>query len=112
MGWIIRLAIFCAFLASCYTPVVQYFTVQGILRTPTPAARLATDPSFVKIKDTVVCEDLHYYEPAGKIFTACEDSYASRFEWFPPLGNMEGAGDTVGSLHVIDPKVRDPFPWG
>ncbi|KAI9040478.1 serum paraoxonase/arylesterase family protein [Aspergillus affinis] len=110
MGWLIRLAILCAFLARYYTPVVHYLTVFGVSRTPTPAVRLATEPSFVKIEDTVVCEDLHYYEPAGKIFTACEDHYASRFQWFPPLGHLEGTGETVGSLHVIDPKnFQGPF---
>ncbi|KAA8645489.1 hypothetical protein EYZ11_009118 [Aspergillus tanneri] len=110
MRSLVQLTILCALLARFYGPVTHYFTVLGAFRAPNHAVRLATTPSFVKIEDTVQCEDMHYYPPTRKIFTACEDSFASRFQWFPALGHFDGPGDSVGSLHVIDPQnFEGPF---
>lgn len=69
-----------------------------------------TDPNdFISIKDSVHCEDLHYYALTNTLFTACEDVSATRFNWFPPLtiyGDADVAWKAKGSIHTIDPEVR------
>ncbi|BDD63269.1 hypothetical protein MAP00_008183 [Monascus purpureus] len=69
-------------------PVSRIVSILGIFRNTSPAAVAADKIGtvFRKIDDTMHCEDLHYYQPANKLFTACEDSTLPRFEWFPPLG--------------------------
>jgi hypothetical protein len=62
----------------------------------------------IAIPDTVHCEDIHYYAPSGILFTACEDNAETRFKWFPPVANFDDpelASRSLGSIHVIDPKV-------
>lgn len=69
---------------------------------------LAHLEDLVSIRDTVHCEDLHYYPPAHTIFTACEDVSATRFKWFPPLVFYDDpyvAWNSKGSIHTIDPEV-------
>lgn len=85
-------------------------TKVGVFRqlTCTP---LANPEDLVLIKDTIHCEDLHYYPPADTLFTACEDVLSTRFKWFPPLETYEDASvgwNARGSIHTIDPKVRHP----
>lgn len=70
---------------------------------------LANPEDLIIIKDTIHCEDLHYYPATNTIFTACEDASATRFKWFPPLAFFEDpklGWDARGSIHTIDPEVR------
>ncbi|KAJ0109794.1 serum paraoxonase arylesterase family protein [Diaporthe amygdali] len=71
---------------------------------------LANPDDLVIIKDTIHCEDIHYYAPAHTLFTACEDVSATRFQWFPPLGFYNDASvawNSKGSIHIIDPETRE-----
>jgi hypothetical protein len=90
-----------AALSSYITPSIRHeLKVLGVGRT-VPVSTI----DYVKIQDTIHCEDLHYYAPANLLFTACEDRY-TRFGWFPPLGNFEPPkGGVQGSFHVVDPEV-------
>jgi hypothetical protein len=93
-----------AALSSYITPSIRHeLKVLGVGRT-VPVSTI----DYVKIQDTIHCEDLHYYAPANLLFTACEDRY-TRFGWFPPLGNFEPPKEGVqGSFHVVDPEVCFP----
>lgn len=99
--------------AYTYGPATHgLVTKMGVFRqlTSTP---LANPEDLVVIKDTIHCEDLHYYAPANTLFTACEDDSATRFRWFPPLGvfaDPDLAWKVKGSIHTIDPEVRKPDP--
>lgn len=80
----------------------------GVFRQLT-SVPLAHPEDLVKIKDTTHCEDIHYYAPANKLFTACEDVSTTRFKWFPPLSFYDfadGLWNAKGSIHVIDAEVR------
>jgi hypothetical protein len=93
-------------IAYVYGPTLyRVMTVVGLLRVQTNTV-LASADDLVKIADTRYCEDLHYYEPAHQLFTACEDSDV-RFDWFPPLANFNVTvgEDARGSIHIIDPDV-------
>lgn len=103
MGAWLNLALLAALVATLYGPVSRELTVLGVWR---KADQIGAKHLFQEIPDTVHCEDLHYHEASGQIFTACEDSMQTRFKWFPPLGNMQGPATSTGSIHVIDPKVR------
>jgi hypothetical protein len=64
---------------------------------------------FVVINGTTHCEDLHYHEPTGLIFTACEGFRGARLKWFPPIDHFfepSNPGLNKGNLQIIDPKVR------
>lgn len=100
--------------AYLYGPPTQRAMVRmGVFRELT-SSPLGDPADLVIIKDTVQCEDLHYYAPANTIFTACEDVYETRFKWFPPLGFF-GAADVAwnskGSIHTIDPEVSLDGPF-
>lgn len=91
-----------------YGPLIKRTsTVIGWSRTINNTPVAAGDITF--IGDTVHCEDIHHHVPSGLLFTACEDDAESRKAWFPPLGTMNDpakANQFVGSIHIIDPKVR------
>lgn len=95
--------------AYMYGPATnEALTRFGVFRelTSTP---LTNPDEFLRIKDTTHCEDLHYYAPADTLFTACEDTSATRFKWFPPLTNYGDANlawNAKGSIHTINPEVR------
>lgn len=96
-----------ATLTAVYGPAIARFvTVVGVFRVP---ANTAVDPAdTVAIQDTIQCEDLHHHVPSNLIFTACEDSHDTRYDWFPALGHLDApqvVTKVKGSLHVIDPKV-------
>ncbi|RGP64329.1 serum paraoxonase arylesterase 2 [Fusarium longipes] len=87
-------------------PVNRLTTVFGVFRQP--ANTIVEDGNFVTIEDTMLCEDLHLYKPSGLLYTACEDSYESRFSWFPGLGVLHDpltGSKARGSIHVIDPAT-------
>ncbi|EMT65699.1 hypothetical protein NOF04DRAFT_16799 [Fusarium oxysporum II5] len=85
-------------------PINRVTTVLGFFRTP--SSTVVSDADFITIDDTIVCEDVHLH--SGLLYTACEDSYAPRFSWFPGLGVLHDpltASKSRGSIHVIDPKT-------
>ncbi|KAM0538217.1 hypothetical protein ACHAO7_012262, partial [Fusarium culmorum] len=87
-------------------PINRFTTVLGVFRQP--ANTVVKDGDFVTIADTMLCEDLHLHKSSGLLYTACEDSYESRFSWFPGLGVLHDpltASKSRGSIHVIDPKT-------
>ncbi|KAK4669591.1 uncharacterized protein QC763_204350 [Podospora pseudopauciseta] len=88
-------------------PLIQRaVTVLGVFRSY-PAGDIGTTQQVTSIPDTTHCEDLHHHVPSGLLFTACEDDPSTRFQWFPPLGNLDNpklAAENRGSIHVIDPK--------
>jgi hypothetical protein len=87
-------------------PINRLTTVLGVFREP--ANTIVEDGNFVTIQDTMLCEDLHLHKSSGLLFTACEDSYESRFSWFPGLGVLHDpltASKARGSIHVIDPAT-------
>lgn len=102
-------AVLAGFAAYTYGPATQsLITRLGLFR------QLENVPPMVPadllhIKDTIFCEDIHYYAPANTLFTACEDSTAIRPKWWPPLVHYEDptfGWQGKGSIHVIDPEVR------
>ncbi|RAL06885.1 serum paraoxonase/arylesterase family protein [Aspergillus homomorphus CBS 101889] len=100
----LNLAIFVLVVAYLYGPVCHWLTVLGVFRAAADVVT-AEAQKIHKIEDTMQCEDMHYHQPSGYIFTACEDSFLPRFKWFPPLGNLEGPAPSTGSFHLIDPKT-------
>lgn len=89
-------------------PTHGALTRMGVFRQLT-SVPLANPADLVLIKDTVHCEDLHYWAPTNTIFTACEDVSATRFKWFPPLAYYDDANvawNAKGSIHTIDAEVR------
>ncbi|GIC86519.1 uncharacterized protein Aud_002893 [Aspergillus udagawae] len=105
MAGFIYLALLAVLAATLYGPVYRQVTILGVFRHPAPLV-IVEGQGYHKIADTMQCEDLHYWQPTNKIFTACEDSVLPRFKWFPPLGNLEQPAVTsTGSIHVIDPKT-------
>ncbi|KAL4894318.1 hypothetical protein BDV59DRAFT_192656 [Aspergillus ambiguus] len=103
MGAWLTLALLAVLVATLYGPVSRGLTVLGVWRPSN--LTVAQQVPFQKVADTIHCEDLHYHEPSGLIFTACEDSVETRFKWFPPLGNVDGPATTTGSIHVIQPET-------
>ncbi|KAF9887150.1 hypothetical protein FE257_010525 [Aspergillus nanangensis] len=105
-GWL-TLALLAILVATLYGPVSREVTVLGVWRQPVNTHQeRAEGQAFYKIEDTMQCEDLHYHATSGKIYTACEDSILPRFSWFPPLGNVQGPVNSIGSFHVIDPVTK------
>lgn len=96
--------------AYTYGPATHgTLTKLGVFRQLT-SVPLAHPEDLVLIKDTIHCEDIHYWSPTNTLFTACEDVSATRFNWFPPLGFFDDANiawSAKGSIHTIDPEVRD-----
>ncbi|RDA87798.1 hypothetical protein CP532_2458 [Ophiocordyceps camponoti-leonardi (nom. inval.)] len=84
--------------------IYRTLVVFGVFRTPghSPAVDVTAIPN------TLHCEDLHYHESSGQIFTACEDDEKTRYSWFPPLANFDDptvGSQARGSLKVINPKT-------
>jgi hypothetical protein len=96
----------------------SYDGIRGIARAPRVfgvfrhqnKTQLADENDLITIPNTTFCEDLHYHEGSGLLFTACEASESARYSWFPPLGNFDDpsvAYSTQGRLQVIDPSVSN-----
>ncbi|KAL6408736.1 serum paraoxonase/arylesterase family protein [Ilyonectria robusta] len=109
--WTILVPIFVAYV---YGPLVyRHLTVFGILRRTHPT--LTNPEDIITIQDTTHCEDLHYYSPRQILFTACEDTFLTRFSWFPPLevfDNPAVTHEARGSIHVIDLEASRTPPTG
>ncbi|OJJ43373.1 hypothetical protein ASPZODRAFT_19459 [Penicilliopsis zonata CBS 506.65] len=102
MKSVTSLAIVALVLATACIPIHHRLTVAGVFRHP----RRAAVSNLVRIADTVHCEDLHFYEPANLLFTACEDIKTTRFKWFPPLAIFDEPLTARGSIHVIEPEAK------
>ena len=87
-----------------YDPLQHALTAAGTYRTAKNYFPSAVK-EWVEVKDTIHCEDLHYYARANTLFTACEDNAETRFSWFPPLVNMVKPLQTQGSIHSINPTA-------
>lgn len=97
-----------ALAAYMYGPATHGALTKGGTFRELKSTPLASPEDLVIIKDTTHCEDLHYYQPANVLFTACEDVSATRFKWFPPLVHYDDpsmAWNSKGSIHTIDPEV-------
>ncbi|KAJ5639813.1 uncharacterized protein N7484_007675 [Penicillium longicatenatum] len=92
-------------LLAFWLPVIVHFVkIGGVFETPTPTI-LGEGQGPIRIEDTIHCEDVHHYRPANLLFTACEDTKDTRFDWFPGLGHLTPHPPARGSIHVIDPKT-------
>jgi hypothetical protein len=84
--------------------------VIGVFRSSDFSAFQAQAENLVVIEDTVHCEDLHHHRESDLLFTACEDTQATRHAWFPPLAIFDDpilGQSAQGSIHVIDPTVSN-----
>ncbi|KAI2626995.1 calcium-dependent phosphotriesterase [Hypomontagnella submonticulosa] len=91
--------------ALLYTPVKRGVVVLGFLR-PIESWQNVHGIENRVIEDTVACEDLHYHEPSGMLYSACGGDLEKAATWFPgagSLGHPENAG--YGSLVLINPKT-------
>lgn len=94
-----------AALAAVLVPWAAHLVkVGGLFLTPNPT-ELGEGQGPIYIEDTVHCEDVHHYLPANLLFTACEDSKSTRFDWFPGLGHFTPRPEARGSIHVVNPQV-------
>ncbi|KAJ5999169.1 hypothetical protein N7451_006979 [Penicillium sp. IBT 35674x] len=84
--------------------IVHFIKIGGVFETPTPTV-LEEGQGPIRIEDTIHCEDVHHYRAANLLFTACEDTKDTRFDWFPGLGHLTPHPPARGSIHVIDPKT-------
>ncbi|PKS12582.1 hypothetical protein jhhlp_000790 [Lomentospora prolificans] len=101
-------ALLAVFIATTYGPdAFRAFKTLGVRRHLENTV-IANAADFVKIEDTAQCEDVHFHETSGLLFTACEDTVVPRSKWFPPLANFADpgvVGNAQGSIHIIDPKT-------
>lgn len=98
------LALIAALVALLAPTVIHLAKIGGPFLTPNPTI-LGEGQGPIVIEDTIHCEDVHHYRPANLLFTACEDSKATRFDWFPGLGHLKPDAAGKGSIHVVDPQV-------
>ncbi|KAL7923340.1 hypothetical protein ACQKWADRAFT_290627 [Trichoderma austrokoningii] len=103
----ITVVLLAVLLGYVYNSFVQRsIYVLGVFRQP-ESTELAPG-EFKAIEGTTHCEDLHYHESTGFIFTACEGFKGSRLKWFPPIDHFSepsNPGLDKGNLQVIDPKT-------
>lgn len=93
-------------LVAFWGPIIWHHArIGGVFLTPKQTV-FGEGQGPIRIEDTIHCEDVHYYEPANLVFTACEDTKDTRFKWFPGLGQLTPHPPARGSIHVVDPKVR------
>ncbi|KAL6898924.1 hypothetical protein GGI43DRAFT_72884 [Trichoderma evansii] len=103
---VVLLAVLLGYVYNAY--VQRALLVMGAFRQPESTELAPGD--FVTIDGTTHCEDLHYHESTGLIFTACEGFQGSRLKWFPPIDHFfepsnPGLNSMKGNLQVIDPKT-------
>ncbi|KAL7951351.1 hypothetical protein V8C42DRAFT_303841 [Trichoderma barbatum] len=100
---VVLLAVLLGYVYNFYVQRIIY--VSGVFRQPERTELAPKD--YVVVENTINCEDLHYHEPSGLIFTACEDYIGSRLAWFPPIEHFSNPSTSKmnGKLQVIDPKT-------
>jgi hypothetical protein len=88
-----------------YREVKLRLTVLGFTR-PQSSIKNIHGEELRIIPNTMLCEDLHYHETSGLLFTACEGDATPRGHWFPGLAHLsEPSKAGRGTINVIDPKV-------
>ncbi|KAI1451387.1 calcium-dependent phosphotriesterase [Annulohypoxylon moriforme] len=88
--------------AFLYAPLKRHATILGILQ---PWEKVHGIENIV-IEDTVACEDLHYHEPSGMLYSACMGDMEKASGWFPGSGTLDHPENpSFGTLVVIDPKT-------
>ncbi|KAI1387745.1 calcium-dependent phosphotriesterase [Hypoxylon trugodes] len=92
-------------LAILYAPVKQQITVLGLLR-PLESWQNVHGIENHIIQDTIACEDLHYHEQSGLLYSACQGDLVKAAGWFPGAWSLDYPKNPAsGSLVVIDPKT-------
>ncbi|KAI1141844.1 calcium-dependent phosphotriesterase [Hypoxylon sp. FL0543] len=91
--------------ALLYAPVKREATVIGLFRPLSSWQNIHGIENRV-IPDTVACEDLHYHEPSGLLYSACAGDLEKAAGWFPGAGSLDYPEKPgYGTLVVIDPKT-------
>lgn len=70
------------FSALLYTPVKQEAIIMGLFR-PLESWQNVHGIENRVIENTVACEDIHYHESSGMLYTACMRDIAKAAGWFP-----------------------------
>jgi hypothetical protein len=92
-------------IALLYKPVALRVEVLGLNR-PLSSIQNIHGSDLHVIPDTAYCEDMHYHEPSGLVFAACEENEENRWKWFPPMTIFDDPTALGhGSIVVIDPKT-------
>ncbi|KAH8130860.1 hypothetical protein FP744_10004276 [Trichoderma asperellum] len=100
----VLLAVLLGYVYNVY--LQRLLLVTGAFRQPGSTELASGD--FMVIDSTLHCEDLHYHDSTGLIFTACEGFRGSRLKWFPPIDHFfepSNPGLHKGNLQIIDPKT-------
>ncbi|KAI5866340.1 calcium-dependent phosphotriesterase [Durotheca rogersii] len=88
-----------------YAPVKQTVLILGVTRPLDTWQNIHGLETHV-IPDTVSCEDLHYHEPSGVIYSACAGDLERMAGWFPAASSFgHPENPSYGSLVVINPKT-------
>ncbi|OTB03601.1 hypothetical protein M426DRAFT_321522 [Hypoxylon sp. CI-4A] len=91
--------------AFLYAPIQRRIAIFGINR-PLSSWQNVHGIENRVIENTIGCEDVHYHEPTGLLFTACHGDIAKAAGWFPPGGAAKHPEDpSYGTLVVIDSKT-------
>ncbi|OTA90113.1 hypothetical protein M434DRAFT_14147 [Hypoxylon sp. CO27-5] len=93
--------------ALLYAPVKREATVLGLFR-PLNSWQNVHGIENRVIPDTVACEDLHYHETSGMLYTACAGDMEKAAGWFPGSGSLDYPNNPgYGTLVVIDPRTLE-----
>ncbi|KAI0888216.1 calcium-dependent phosphotriesterase [Annulohypoxylon maeteangense] len=91
--------------AFLYSPLKREALILGVLRPLSSWEKVHGIENRV-IEDTVACEDLHYHEPSGLLYSACMDDMKKASGWFPGSGTFDHPENpSFGTLVVIDSKT-------
>ncbi|KAI1411108.1 calcium-dependent phosphotriesterase [Hypoxylon sp. FL1857] len=93
--------------ALLYAPIKREATVIGLFR-PLSSWQNVHGIENRVIPDTVACEDLHYHEPSGLLYSACAGDMEKAAGWFPGAGSLDYPENPgYGTFVVIDPKTLE-----
>ncbi|KAI2469671.1 calcium-dependent phosphotriesterase [Annulohypoxylon bovei var. microspora] len=91
--------------ALLYAPLKREAAIVGLLRPLNSWKNIHGIENRV-IGDTVACEDLHYHEPSGMLYSACTGDMVKATSWFPGSGTLDHPENPgFGTLVVIDSKT-------
>lgn len=68
--------------AFLYSPLKRQAAIVGYTR-PLDSWKNVHGIENRAIEDTMACEDLHYHEPSGMLYSACMDDMEKASGWFP-----------------------------
>ncbi|KAL7622500.1 hypothetical protein AAE478_008007 [Parahypoxylon ruwenzoriense] len=90
-----------------YSPLKREIVLLGLTR-PLSSWQNVHGIENRVIQDTVACEDLHYHETSGMLYSACGGDMAKAAGWFPGSGTLDHPENPgYGTLVVIDPKTME-----